>query len=80
MKVAVNGASGFLGSHAIRALLDDGHDVRASARSADRIRRALEPLDCADAVEVLEGDVTDEDDVARTLSGCDAVVNAAAVY
>lgn len=80
MKVLVNGASGFLGSHAIRALLDDGHDVRASARSADRVRRALEPLGCADTVEMLEGDVTDEDDVARTLSGCDAVVNAAAVY
>lgn len=80
MKVLVNGASGFLGSHAIRALLDDGHDVRASARSVDRVRRGLAPLGCAEAVEMLEGDVTDEDDVARTLKGCDAVVNAAAVF
>ena len=80
MKVVVNGASGFLGSHTIRALLDDGHEVRASARSAARIRRALEPLGCAQTVEVVEGDVTDEADVARTLAGCDAVVHAAAVY
>lgn len=80
MRVLVNGASGFLGSHAIQALLDDGHEVRASARSASRVRRALETLGCADAVELLEGDVTDEDDVDRSLSGCDAVVHAAAVY
>lgn len=80
MKVLVNGASGFLGSHAITGLLADGHDVRASARSRDRVRQSLEPLDCADAVEIVEGDVTDEDDVDRTLAGCDAVVNAAAVY
>ncbi|MDN5856309.1 MAG: NAD-dependent epimerase/dehydratase family protein [Actinomycetia bacterium] len=80
MKVLVNGASGFVGSHAIRALLDGDHEVRASARSADRVRRALEPLGCADSVEMVEGDVTDEDDVAVTLGGCEAVVNAAAVY
>ncbi len=80
MKVLVNGASGFVGSHAIRALLDGGHDVRASARSADRVRRALEPLGCADAVETVEGDVTDVADVAATLEGCEAAVHVAAVY
>lgn len=80
MMVLVTGASGFLGSHAVRALLDAGHDVRASARSADRVHRALEPLGCSDMVEVVEGDVTDADDVTRTLGGCDAVLHAAAVY
>ncbi len=80
MRVVVNGASGFLGSHVVKALLADGHEVRASARSPSRIRRALEPWDLADAVEMIEGDVTDEEDVARVLGDSDAVVHAAAVY
>lgn len=60
--------------------MDDGHDVRASARSTDRVRRALAPLGCADDVETVEADVTSERDVVRSLTGCEAAVNAAAVY
>lgn len=80
MLVLVTGASGFVGSHAVSALLDAGHDVRASARSANRVNSALEPLGCSGLVEVVQADVTDADDVDRTLRGCDAVVHAAAVY
>jgi nucleoside-diphosphate-sugar epimerase len=80
MRVLVTGASGYVGSHAIPALVDAGHDVRASSRSSDGVRRALSPLGCADQVETLEADVADEADVRAALDGCEAVIHAAAVY
>lgn len=80
MKVAVTGASGFLGSHTVRALLDAGHQVRATARSGERVRHALAPHGCAGDVEIVTADVTAPAAVREALTGCDAVVHAAAVY
>jgi len=80
MKVLVTGASGFVGSHAVKAIAGAGHEVRASARSADRVRSALAPLGCADLVETVEADVTDETRVRAALDGCQAVIHAGAVY
>jgi len=80
MKVLATGASGFVGSHTVAALLADGYDVRATARDAGRVRRALAALGCADEVEVVEADVLDERALGRALAGCGAVVHAAAVY
>lgn len=80
MKMLVTGASGFLGSHAVKALLDAGHEVHASARSAERVRKALEPLGVADRVEIVEADVTDRERVRTALAGCNGVLHAAAIY
>lgn len=80
MRVLVTGASGFVGSHAIKALVDAGHEVHAGARSMERVRRALTPLGCADRVKMVEVDVSDEEGVRAGLDGCDAVIHAAAVY
>jgi dihydroflavonol-4-reductase len=80
MKALVTGASGFLGSHTVKALVDAGHEVRAASRSAERVRRALAPLGCVDRVEVFEADVTVPRQVDDALSGCEAVVHGAAIY
>jgi len=79
MKVLVTGASGFVGSHTVKALLEAGHDIRGLVRSAARLERALEPLGCADSVEVVGGDMLDPTAVEKALDDCEAVVHAAAV-
>jgi dihydroflavonol-4-reductase len=72
MRVAVTGASGFLGSHVVQRLRSQGHTIVALRRAA-----AAQPLD--DGVEWVVGDLGDVDAVGRLVAGCDAAVHAAAV-
>lgn len=44
MQILVNGVNGFIGSHAVRVLLAHVHDLRASARSADRVWGPDDPV------------------------------------
>lgn len=77
MKVLVTGATGFVGSHAAAALAGNGHDLRILARAPGRVASVLAPLGLT-ADDVVAGDMTDRDAVARALDGCDAVVHCAA--
>jgi nucleoside-diphosphate-sugar epimerase len=81
--VLVTGASGFLGLHVLRRLLDEGERVRALVRSPATLRRHL-PLVGVDpddpAVEVATGDMTDQDAVRHAFAGCDRAVHAAATF
>ena len=79
MKVLVTGATGLVGSHAVAALLEAGHEVRVLVRNERRVDHALRPLG-ATRVEVVTGDVTHPRQVRAALQGCDAVVHAAALY
>lgn len=82
MRVLVTGGTGFVGACAVAALRRAGHRVRVLARSMSRVEPALGQYGRAllDDVEVAVGDVLDEPAVRRAVSGCDAVVHAAAVY
>ena len=80
MRVLVTGGTGFVGSHTVAALAAAGHEVRLLVRSPDRIAPALAPHGISGDVDHRVGDVTDADAVEAALSGCDAVVHAAAVY
>jgi dihydroflavonol-4-reductase len=71
----VTGATGFVGAHVARALLDRGVAVRCLARPGSR-RDNLEGL----RVEVAEGDLTDAPSLARALSGVTRLFHCAADY
>lgn len=71
----VTGGAGFTGSHLVRALVADGHSVRVIARNAARARDIL-PAE----VELIEGDITNPDVVARAMQGMQVVHHLAAAY
>ncbi len=68
----VTGASGFLGWHVARALLESGYRVRALCRPASQIRE-LE-------LERVTGDLRDPASLARAVEGADLVFHVAADY
>jgi dihydroflavonol-4-reductase len=75
VKALVTGAAGFIGSHVVRALVADGHEVRALHLPGADLRN-LRGLD----VELVPGDVTDRDSVRAAVHGRDWVFHLAAIY
>ena len=76
--ILVTGGAGFIGSHIVDALLDQGEDVRvldALLEAAHRERPDyLDPR-----AEFVEGDVRDPDTIARAVAGADAVCHQSAM-
>lgn len=79
MRVFVTGGTGFVGSHAVEALVAAGHEVRLLARDKAKVEAVLGPrgLDPG-ALDVVYGDMLDAASVAAGLDGCDAAIHAAA--
>lgn len=71
----VTGATGFVGSAVLRALVSRGHDLRALARAGSD-RRNLQGV----VATVVEGDLTDPASLARAVAGCRFVLHVAADY
>lgn len=68
--VLVTGATGFLGEHLCKVLVEQGHTVRGLARSRSGVLADL-------GVEHIRGDVLSGDDLDTALSGCHAVFHLA---
>jgi UDP-glucose 4-epimerase len=69
MRIAVTGGSGFIGSHVVDRLVDDGHTVLVlDSRPPHRSDVLFRPLD-----------ITDAADTALATRGCDVVFHLAAV-
>lgn len=67
--IAVTGATGFVGRHLVRALLDRGHGVRALARDGSKAARVLPE---SDRLEIVTGGVLDGSAVDRLVDGASA--------
>ncbi|WP_292010237.1 NAD(P)H-binding protein [Chryseobacterium sp.] len=68
-KVAVIGATGFVGSHVVKELVDRGYQVEAVVRDASKVQQS-------DKVIAKSLDVNNVDELAESLKGNDAVISA----
>ncbi|MGE6219639.1 NAD(P)-dependent oxidoreductase [Nubsella zeaxanthinifaciens] len=69
MKVAVIGATGFVGKNLVNELANRGHEVLAIARNADKVAEQSQ-------VNAVSVDVNDQEALAKVLAGTDVVVSA----
>ena len=69
----VTGATGFVGWHVARKLLNRGQKVRALARNPGRLREL-------EGIEPVQGDLQDRTSLDRAVTGCEVVYHVAADY
>ncbi|MGH3787157.1 MAG: SDR family oxidoreductase [Pseudonocardiaceae bacterium] len=69
MRCVVFGATGYIGGRLVPALLAAGHQVRAVARTPDK----LTEVPWRDRVEIVKGDVTDLSSIRHAVAGKDVV-------
>lgn len=80
LRVAVTGATGFVGAHSVKALRDAGHVLRLLVHPDEVPENTLGRIgvELSD-VEVVRGDVREAAVVDRLLDGCDAVLHTAGI-
>lgn len=81
-KVLVTGADGFIGSHLVERLVQEGYEVKAfvlynSFNSWGWLD--MLPKDVMDNIEIFQGDIRDSNGVREALTGCEAVFHLAAL-
>lgn len=75
MQILVTGGAGFIGSHLVGALVEQGHSVRVLDNFSTGKRQNLAGLE----VELMDGEVTDFEMVCRAVAGCERVFHLAAL-
>lgn len=74
MRILITGGAGFIGSHISRLLLDQGHEVviydNFSHSTQDNVDRRAK---------IIKGDIKDQQLLADSLKGCEAVIHMAAL-
>ena len=76
--ILVTGGAGFIGSHIVDALLQEGHEVRL-LDALHPLAHATAPDYLPDSAEVVIGDVRDREVLDRCLAGVEAVCHQAAM-
>ncbi len=77
MKTLVTGGGGFIGSHLVAQLLEQGHDVRVLDNFATGRRANVAALGAE--VELVEGDIQSYERVNKAVAGCQIVFHQAAL-
>jgi len=75
MKSLVTGATGLIGSHVVRALLGNGHQIKAFVRSAANLGAIP-----ANDLELCYGDIMNIDSLNKAMAGCDIVFHTAGSF
>jgi dTDP-L-rhamnose 4-epimerase len=78
MRILVTGGAGFIGSHVVQRLRDDGHQVRVLDALLPEVY-GDQPAQIPDDVEFIHGDLRDEQKVASALRGIELVSHQAAL-
>lgn len=78
MRVAITGATGFIGGHITHEAMEAGHEVVALVRSPDKLDASMRSFGVEPPVYVV-GDMTDQPTITELIDGVDAVVHAAAI-
>lgn len=74
MRVLVTGATGFVGMHSVKALLQTGYTVRALGRNPERCRELA-----ALGAEVVQADLREHQAVQKACQDCEAVLHIGAL-
>lgn len=75
MRYFLTGATGFIGGHLARLLVQRGHKVVALVRSPEKAKALAEA-----GVELVPGDITDRESMRQPMTGVDGVFHLAAWY
>ena len=78
MKVAIAGATGFVGSRLVERLHSEGHSVMVLARNSERARRVF-PASAYPNLEIVAYTPAESGEWQNLIAGCDGVVNLAGV-
>ena len=76
MKIAVTGATGFVGSHLVERLVAEGHDVKVFTRSVEKARKVFSG-ESDKAIEYVTYTPTESGAWQGEISGCDGAINLA---
>lgn len=75
MKIFITGATGFIGTHLVKRLVQTKHELYCLVRKTSNISELDKP-----GVILITGDVTDKHSLLKGMKGCEWVVNLANVY
>jgi dTDP-L-rhamnose 4-epimerase len=78
MKILVTGGAGFIGSHVVDNLLEQGHEVRVYDKLVEQVHGGNGPRYVAQDAEFIYGEMGDRESLANALYGVEQVVHLAA--